>query len=496
MNLRAFLARQEMRQLSVIEALYQHQNGISLEELLKLCPFSIKTIRNTITEIQSYFKDFEIDYHQNHYYWRASADFGLDRFYDYLMQETSEMRFLEHLLFEDCFTFSDCANALYLSNASFHRLRRNFAKILATFDVTITNRPVRIEGNEIFIRILYILYFSEKRYAAAYLFPDSQSDNALSNLVSVILKEHHLTQNYRQHEQLYFAGAVSLWRQRHNRLLPKNYKSDFIQPTNLNLKNAKNILEKALLNMNWHFDFDETFWLLSYDYLLLSEAHFRQAKQTNPRIFELSELTSNYLDDLLNLTKTVLSNEKKEKLVWQFCNENYIYLENCDFITILSNSRRDFVLNYEKKFPQVVAGLKQFISNYGRKNKIQITPDHTYHQLFLIITLLPEVLKYWQFKTRTLILSDVSLTHPHYLHKKLCQHFVSQTQFELVENINTQLHEIHEQFEVYDLIVSTFSPQEMFSHLPIVTIKPIPDFHDFLKIETALQQITTMRQTM
>lgn len=118
-----------------------------------------------------------------------------------------------------------------------------------------------------------------------------------------------------------------------------------------------------------------------------------------------------------------------------------------------------------------------------------------YHQLFLIITLLPQVLEYWQFKTRTLILSDVSLAHPHYLQKKLQQHFINQTDFELIDCVNTHHQKMHEQFEAYDLIISTFSPQEMFGHLPIVTIKPIPDFHDFLKIESALQQVTAHKHS-
>lgn len=495
MNLRSFLARQEQRQLIVIEALYQRPNGITLEKLLKICPFSLKTIRNTIAEITSYFPGFEIDFHQNRYYWQAPFDFGLDRFYDYLMQETSEMRFLEHLLFEDCFTFSDCANTLYLSNASFHRLHHNFSQLLAPFNVKIANRPVRIEGNEVFIRALYTLYFCEKRYAAAYLLPDSKSDHALSDLVRTILKENQLPQNYRLHEQLYFAGAVSLWRQNNNHPLQEKFKSNFIKTATKKTETALFQLKDSLLTMNWHYDFEETLWPLCYDYLLISFEHFTLAKKKNARIQELSELTTRFLEDLLALTSTTISFLQLEELVWHFCNENYIYLKNSDFIAILSNSRRGFVLNYEKKFPHIIAGLKQFIGDYGIKNNIQITIDHMYHQLFLIITLLPQVLEYWQFKTRTLILSDVSLAHPHYLQKKLQQHFINQTDFELIDCVNTHHQKMHEQFEAYDLIVSTFSPQEMFGHLPIVTIKPIPDFHDFLKIESALQQVTAHKHS-
>ena len=100
---------------------------------------------------------------------------------------------------------------------------------------------------------------------------------------------------------------------------------------------------------------------------------------------------------------------------------------------------------------------------------------------------------YWQVKTKTLVLSDVSLTHPKYLHQILRQHFPTETQFEIIQNITSEQDAVHEQLEAYDLIVSTFSPQEMFAHLPVVTIKATPDFHDFLKIETALRNVTNKK---
>lgn len=494
MNLRDFLSWREQRQLEVVEALYQHPSGITSEELRKLTGAGDKTIRSIIGELQIQFPAFKIMAYRNRYYWQAPFNLGLDRFYDYLMQETSEMKLLEHLLFEDCFTYSDCANALFLSNAGFHRLCKKFQNLLSPYDVKIRNRPFRIEGNEIFIRTLYTLYFCEKRHGAAYLLPDSQSDNALSTLVTALLKENKLPQNYRQHEQLYFSGAVSIWRQNNGHLLPREIeKSGFLKAESSSTTNAVVQLKETLMSINWHFDFLETFWTVCHDYVLLSFAHFQQAQKRNPRIKRLAQRTNHYLDALLSSTKQNIASLEKEELIWHFCNENYIYLRNCDFIAILSNCRREFVLNYEKKFPNVIMGLKKFINSYHNKYQIHITSDQVYQQLYLIITLLPQILTHWQITTRTLILSDISTIHPKYLHQVLLQHFPTETKFEIIESINSQPNAVHEQLEAYDLIISTFSPQEMFAHLPVVTIKATPDFYDFLKIETALQRAMEKR---
>lgn len=494
MNLRDFLSWREQRQLEVVEALYQHPSGITSAELLKLSRASEKTIRTIIGELQLRFPAFKIVSHRQHYYWQAPSNLGLDRFYDYLMQETSEMKLLEHLLFEDCFTYSDCANTLFLSNAGFHRLRKKFQNLLAPYGVKICNRPFRIEGNEIFIRSLYTLYFCEKRHGAAYLLPDSQSDNALSALVTAILKENQLPENYRVHEELYFSGAVAIWRQNTGHKLPmQTEKSDFLKAERKMTQDALLQLKETLLQMNWRFDFTETFWSVAYDYLLLSFEHFKQAKLKNPRINQLAKKTEHFLNELLNTTKQSVTQTQKDNLIWYFCNENYIYLKDCDFIAILSNSRREFVLNYEKKNPSIIAGLKRFIEDYKQKHQFIVTTDQIYQQLFLIITLLPQVLAYWQIRTKTLILSDVSLTHPQYLHQVLRQHFPTETQFEIIQTITSEQDAVHEQLEAYDLIISTFSPQEMFAHLPVVTIKATPDFHDFLKIETALRNVTNKK---
>ena len=486
MDLRNLLKKDDLRRLKLLEYLYFHNKQASEEELKKaMNSTSYSVLLEDIRLINQQIPEMTITRSKNSYVLNHHSGFGLDSLYSHMVSHTPEMKFLELLLYETCKTQAEAADRLFLSLTSFHRLYKKLQRFLAEKNVRIEKNPLRLCGNEFFIRYLFTVYYKERRKNTYSFFQDTSLDEELNQWIVSFAKANHLEEKYIIHEQLRIASAVAIIRLQHGHCLFTEKTAEY--------PDIKFPEEHLFIKLSFAIDpiqtAKEIVWNYFSDNHFVSAAHFQYALKANPWVKKIHRFAELYLKELEESLQLSITPDKKQELVTLFCDDNFVYRSNGDVITILRNVRRNFVEEYQQQYPQEMRVLQSFIDSFIARHQVKITLDQRCHQLFILLTTIPDLLEKLMPPLRILILSDIAPFHGHFLKEKAQRSLYGNLTFSVIEEIFDQHQAIFEQFRQYDLIFSTFELLHSFPDLPVITIKPIPSLEDFHEYQLAINQV-------
>lgn len=485
MNLKKILTYREQRQIELVEALYYSGQSLDSEQLATDFHATSENLVKYATMINEDASTLTIEKRKSSYLLQSHQTFGIDQFYADLMENTLEMQVLEFLLAETMASGRLAAKKMNMSASKMGRLLKRFRTFFAPYQIKIMTQPLRMEGNEPLIRYLFTLFYKEKRRKDYGLEKDSSLEKTLRRLIEDFFNQNQLERTYYLEELLYLSCRVAITREENGHFLPSNPREAFFKPP----KEAIQIsLQRLLTVKQIHLDLPDLLWLIAQDYFLLSEAHLNFALAHNPYVAEIYQLSQLYLIEFQNYFDLALSEPLKKRLLYEFCNENFIYHRTSDYLSILGNPRKAFVKQFEKKHPKQIRQLQDFITKYGEKYEINITDDHLHHQMFLILTLIPDFVTRVSPKISTLILSDLAPTHGQFLCTFFSERLAGNLSFELVQTTYSGKNEIYHQLSDYDLIITTFAPLENFGVLPIQTVSPNPSEPEIAKIQTWINE--------
>lgn len=486
MDMRDFLKKEDRRQLEIVEKLYYTKNGVDTKDLQELTGVTHTVLANDVKLINERAQDFEIVIEMGRYRLVTEPTFALDSVYTYVLKEATEAKFLNLLFEETCQTKVEAAEELFMSQATFHRMHKKLEAILSSYQVTIASRPLRLIGNEVFIRYLFTLFYNQQRKSSGYFFSDSRIDQKLFQLVANFIQDNSLKETYYIHDQLFYSACVGLTREKLGHSLVAEV-GDFFQ---LTPRLEEKIAELAQLPyFHGTFDITKAFWAIYQDYLILSIEQFNHAVNHNQRLKLVYLYAESYLSILKEATGVRFTRKRERELLARFCNENYIYRQNSDFISVFRSPRREFVRAYEAVYPEDIRLLKGLIRRFEELHALRHTADQIENQLYVLLTSIPELMNRIHPVIKVMVLSDITWYHSVYLANNYKRHFPENVHFDILQEIFAEDEAIFRQFEKYDLLVTTFSLPEMFSELNILTVKPLVNFGDLERIHQRLLTI-------
>ncbi|MEE3738500.1 helix-turn-helix domain-containing protein, partial [Streptococcus uberis] len=113
-------------------------------------------------------------------------EFGPQKLFQSILNETPSMRLVEALFYKDFDSLEELAEALFTSLSTLKRLiKRTNVYLQLGFNCVINVRSVRIVGPEHSVRLLYLKYFTEVYDYYAWPFLDSINEIALTSLVDM-----------------------------------------------------------------------------------------------------------------------------------------------------------------------------------------------------------------------------------------------------------------------------------------------------------------------
>ncbi|MGX7131790.1 helix-turn-helix domain-containing protein [Enterococcus songbeiensis] len=491
MNLRNLLKKEDKRRLLLLEYLYFNKKDATNMDLLQVTKSSLPILREDIQQINQQIPELKIERVQSGYRLRHLPGFGLDSLYSRLIGQTTEMQLLHLLLQENCKVQTEAAERLFISTTSCNRLLKKLAEILAEKEVRIERNPLRLCGNEPFIRYLFTKYFKEHRKNNVTFFPETDLDQRLSQWIVSFLKENRLDEQYLLHEQLVIAASVAILRlQKGHSMVACSADKSFI----LSEPQLLTEIQQEALGKNIPYFIEEILWPYFTDSYFLSTNHFTTAKKNNPWVAKVYGFAEYYLQELEQHFSLSLPSQKRQQILQLLCDENLIYTKNGDIVTILRNDRHHFIEDYQQNYPNELQQLHQFIDHFRLKYRVRITSDQRYHQLFILLTALPDLLEKLMPPLRILVMSDIAPFHGQFLKEKAHQLLDGNLIFSTIENIFDHHHLIQQQLQQFDLLLTTFELLHTFPKLPVITIKAAPSLEDFQKIQRTINHLIRTRE--
>lgn len=488
MDLRIFLKKQDRRRLEIIETLFYHPAGLTKQDLIQRTGITRRILEKDIHSINEQHPYLKIHLRKNLFSIEAEEHIALDTVYSYYLTHSEEAKFLALLFQENCWTNVEAADALFISPASLYRMLAKFEDFFAPYHVTISSRPLRLKGNEVFIRYLFTLFFSQQRNKPDFFFDDQRIPQQLFTLTANFLRDNLLRSNYYIHDQLFYSACVGIWRERRGHMLPLHQNHFF---------NVTPELEMAIQELNQlpyfqkygHFQVAKAFWLIYYNYLLLSLEQYQEAILQDQRLQQINQVWQKLLGLLEREAALTIDEPHKKSLLARLCNENYAYAPHSDFISVFRRPVKEFIVNYQRRYPKNVLFLRKLIADFEEGVCHQPTEDQVDNLIYILITGLPNLFDHVQPVIDVLILSDLSIFHNDYLATEIRQHFQHNINFHALDEIFADTQEIFQQMASYDLIISTFSLPPVYDRLNLLTVKPLLEYADLSRIHEKLKVI-------
>ncbi|MHC5247816.1 helix-turn-helix domain-containing protein [Enterococcus sp. LJL90] len=505
MNLRSLLPKAVRRQIRLIEILYISTQEKTREEIDQLWGFPIKALDADIKTINQVFPLFTIIHNHSGYTILHDSEYGIDLLYTQVLQSSLEFDLLEQLLFENHENIHDLANYLYTSPATVSRIFKKIATALKGLDISITRRPMRLVGNEATIRYLFTEYYREKKLDFAKLSGSIRGSQAIRLLIEDFMLINHFSEGYATKVQLEYSFYVSLIRISNGHFFPENRNNStaVITPDFAPIQSAILEIEKhfALLFDSWMYR--ECLWLYYGDYLISSKIQWELVLSTNKMMASLKKDTDTAIsifEKTLALTLTdgeTAAISQKEALCIKLCMDDYLFLVAGDYISILGEFRKIFIISHTQMYPNQIKKIAAVLKDIYQKLTFDIPQDLYYTHLFLLIAYFPDLLlklANQQDKLNVLIVSMAYSLPDSFILGRFKEKLKGPIEYFFIDSLS-QLEQEPQLIEKTDLIISTssvstrFAPYYTYYDKPMYVIEPYMSLRGFEELQLQINQL-------
>ncbi|WP_427814631.1 helix-turn-helix domain-containing protein (plasmid) [Enterococcus sp. 22-H-5-01] len=233
MNLRHLLKRDSQRQLQLIETLYYSPNPRSSEELSKITKCTTPALLNDIRSINTQSDYYQIIRENSLYRLELADNATIDVLFSTLINQSMAFKILEAIFFEDCSTLQELSRKLFCSLTTVQSAMKDLQEALGQWKMTVERRPFRLTGNEIAIRHLFFLYFSEKKFVREQTRYSTEFYQFGDAIVRSMITENELPVSIAQYNRLNLNFFISLIRiSKGHRITSRNLTSKSIEAPN------------------------------------------------------------------------------------------------------------------------------------------------------------------------------------------------------------------------------------------------------------------------
>ena len=160
--MRELLSKKDLRRLELVETIFLNQ-GITLEELTEQLLLNKVQVQTDIGFLGPIVSPLQLEItKENRCYLEIPEQYSIRYVYQVLLKESLAFRLLEEIFLESYENYDLLAEKLYISKATLKRTILALNAGLKPYEMTISARPVRLEGHERNIRAFYYFYFQER----------------------------------------------------------------------------------------------------------------------------------------------------------------------------------------------------------------------------------------------------------------------------------------------------------------------------------------------
>lgn len=456
MDIRSLLKKDDLRRLNLIEKLCMEPFGVPSDSLLAYLGCSLPAFLDDIRKINMQNFTFTIIKENSHYRFQSPQPVLLDEVYQTILNGSLEMKIIDQLLFEDCYSLAELSQALFCGQTQAYRSLNSVAAKLKKMNIDIAKKPYRLEGSEKLIRHFYYLFYREKQAELTHFRCSILIQSEAEQFINRFLEQNALPKSWILTQRLLYTFFISLWRIKNDHLLPEREfgKHRFVYPE------TAPALGALLVNAgkkNKALGLKESLWLLTCDCLLLKEAQLTTA-ELRPRIQRICSELRRLIGELEALLKTELNTQLKTELLLVLFNAHSIYKRDSSFAAVLSQQKNYFLKNAEAAHPKTYKKLERFLQKFLRASSLPAGRDFVQNSLYLILTALPECFEWLEQAEplkKILVLSVVAPTQEMALSYQLQTRLQRNVRVEKSDTIPVEEAEFGAQLAGYDLIIST-----------------------------------------
>lgn len=496
MNLRSLLKRDSHRKMVMIETLYFSGKSYSSEELTKLLSCTTPVLLNDIKLINDQEPYYHIARRNGLYYLEVADNATIDVLYQSLLDQSIPFKMLEIIFFEECYTLQDLTKRLYCSLSTVQANLKELEKELKKWKLRIEKKPFRIEGDEVAIRHLYNILYSEKkisRYELADVHPLSFYQEG-EKVIQNFLKKNNFDPCFADFARLNWMFFISLERvARGHRFAPRFLDSKVLQdPDEEVMLRFSKILRNELKLIYSKDVMRESFWLFYADLLMLSSEQIRQVNQTNHSFAYHYEMHYELINRYSNMLVTPLTNQQTELVVANLINQHLFLSKQKEFISLLRDKPGEcdmLMLPFHRKS---ATQIQEIVEDFVEEYQLFQSPEYVKSYVHHIMATLPETLTQLVHSKHVL---DVLIVSPDFGdHEILLNEWIrySVRGSYVIHNIKmSQLREkpYHEIFDDYDVIISTATFDTSKMKTPLLAVEYSPGIRSLNKVQEVINRV-------
>ena len=493
MNLRSLMKKETIRRLQLVEELYYAKDFLSSEQLLELLNCSLPALITDIKFLNGENLPFRISKIKGLYTIDFDFNATIDVFYAYVLRTSLEYQAINSLFFEKSHRIQPIADRLNCSFSNMQRYLISIKKEVTKWGITVTHRPLQMEGDEGAIRHLYYLFFKESRMRFADYEFSQRLVNSVDELIRRILKENQIKNNMTVHFQLMHCFLIGLYRQKKGHNMQSLSKaSGLLIPDVKELDSLAHAIKRETSIVFTNSKLRECLWPLFSHQLILNQQQQLFAQKKNRHLAKFYDTHYSLLEAVSDLLTVPLSKSEVDETVRLLGNELFCHLSRKHSIEILQETEKTMLNLIDKKYYREIKKLENVVTKFiAPSQQKEFIPLYISHLITMIDDLLQRLVDSVR-PIKVLLLSDTSTTHERFWHSVFPDFIKGSVQYEYFETpfiIQEQLTALTRQ---YDLIVTNVTMISLVSACPLIAINAFPTAKDFDRIQQCINQFDSL----
>ncbi len=489
MDFRKILTKQHQRDLKLLD--YFYTNDFAVDEVLLQQRFSLSNnlLQKNFSRLSECCPGLNFSRSNGHYLMSRLDAIGYDGLCLTYLSKTSEVKLLRHLFLEDCQTQTDCADAVFISVSHANRILLKIQKMFSEYGVTLMNKPMRLAGNECFLRHFYTRFFSETGgLKTEHCFVSPQVLSEMDSLLTDFLHHHKIPENHYRHSKLLLSMAIG-WQRNHcgQQLFNGSWQHPYFDDPALFLKkNPERASMTAFQQLTSQSA--DLLWLCYSNCCLLSHEHYQKVTETDQELSVLKKQITGFLSQTVSQRKLAYTDTHLEKITYGFLQENTAFRPQSDLVRIFRHPTDSFLSRAAAFYPHGTNQIRRELEKFLNKEKLAVSPQLKEYLLFYLMKEIPEIIC-GTLPLKILVMSDLTDGHDRHMAVRLQELMGRNLSFETIPAAYFTDEKLNVFLGDFDLIIATFSPEATLMHHPFWLMDPFLNYHDLDLLHQKLQQM-------
>ncbi|PFJ18209.1 hypothetical protein COD67_18330 [Bacillus cereus] len=477
--MRLLLNKNLLRQLQLLEKLYEKDGWVTLGVIAQTIDCSERVLRDDIKLINEEFKPFQIKTSKKGIMLTYPYQYSSDFIYQKVLSLSPEFSFIERIFLEEKYDIETMADELFLSPSTLWRIITKLNTFFNQYEIQIVTNPCKITGNEQCIRSIMVQFFYEKYGVTHCPFRDSQI-KILDQLFIHVAPKNNTKLNFPDLIRLRYWTMVNIIRLKNNHF--KEIREDF--PNNIDLSFLDNKSFCQLFKSAFHLDFNQEnvhqlFYIFLNNHYAFNYAQLeKMIQQRSNHAWIVVPKIIDFLHSLSNKLNIPIQN--KEKIILELYN---LQTMNYGQSFILNDKRRLFSEHLSHEFSYFILLVKEELTRFRFHKEFKWNANFFTETLYILIIHWTNLLSALKNKVPILrvgIFCDADIEHTEFIQNIMEYQFGHLIKPYIIKELN--LSSFKEVSKKYDLIITNISGIKDIS-IPLICVNTIPLSHDLNKVQ-------------